>query len=162
MPVKSHPSFKLTTPSDLEIVITRVFDAPRELVFDCWTQPEHVRRWWGCRGAEMETCDVDLRPGGAYRYVLRMYDGTECGFRGVYSEIIRPERLIHSFIYDPFPQAPAEITVTFAEHDGVTTVTERTLHLSKEARDGHLHSGMDVGAAESMERLAEHLDTLTC
>lgn len=162
MPVKSHPSFKITTPSDLEIVVTRAFDAPRELVFDCWTQPEHLRRWWGCRGAEMDVCDVYLRPGGAFRYTLRMPGGSECGFRGVYHEITRPDRLIHSFIYDPFPQAPAEITVTFTELHGVTTVTERTLHLTKESRDGHHHSGMDVGAAESFDRLAEHLDTLTC
>jgi len=150
----------ITTPSDREIVLTRSFDAPRKLVFEAWTQPEHVKRWWGCQSSSMTVCEIDLRVGGAWRYVLRALNGDEHGFHGVYREIAAPARLVHTYIYEPFPDHGALNTVQFEERDGKTTITETILHHSTEARDGHLNSGMEAGAAESLNRLAAYLETM--
>jgi uncharacterized protein YndB with AHSA1/START domain len=150
----------VTLPSDLEILMTRVFDAPRHQVFEAHTRPEHVRRWWGLRGSEMPVCEMDLRPGGAWRYVLREGDGQEYGFRGVYREITPPDQLVYTFIFEPMPQHEALITLTFAENEGRTTLTQTILHKSTEARAGHLHSGMEAGATETLNRLAELLATM--
>jgi uncharacterized protein YndB with AHSA1/START domain len=156
-------TLKVTTPSDREIVIIRTFDAPRELVFEAWTKAEHVRHWWGWRTATMIQCEADVRPGGSWRYVTREENGVEVPFTGVYQEVTPPERLVHTAIYDvaPFNSGdPAVTTVTFTEADGRTTVTGTTLYPTKEIRDGVIESGMEGGAAESMDRLAEHLQTL--
>jgi uncharacterized protein YndB with AHSA1/START domain len=144
------------------IVISRAFNAPRRLVFEAWTKPEHVRRWWGCRASTLVTCEVDLRVGGAYRYVTRMPDGSEYPFKGVYHEIAAPERLVHTQIFDvePYSQHEMLVTVTFDEHDGETTVTETVLHSSLEARDGHLASGMETGVVETLNCLEELLAQL--
>ncbi|HEX8235025.1 MAG TPA: SRPBCC domain-containing protein [Abditibacteriaceae bacterium] len=144
------------------IVISRVFDAPRSLVFEAWTKPEHVRRWWGCRASTLAICEVDLREGGAYRYVMQMPDGSEYPFKGVYREITAPRRLVHTQIFDvePYSQYEMLVTVTFDEQDGKTTVTETILHSSVEARDGHLASGMATGVGETLSRLEELLAEL--
>jgi uncharacterized protein YndB with AHSA1/START domain len=151
---------KITTPTAREIVLTRSFKAPRKLVFEAWTKPEHVVRWWGCGAFTMPVCEIDLRPGGAWRYVLRSPDGAEHGFHGVYREIVPPARLVHTYIYEPYPDHGALNTVTFEEHLGRTTVTETVLHHSVEGRDGHLNSGMEQGATESLNRLAALLASM--
>lgn len=156
-------TLQVTTPSDLEIVMTRAFDAPRDLVFEVWTKPEHVRHWWGLRSSSMIHCEAEVRPGGSWRYVTREENGDEVPFRGVYREVTPPERLVYTEIYDvePFNTGdPAVNTVTFTEEDGRTIMTCTTLCPSKEVRDYMLGTGMEVGAAESYDRLAEHLKTV--
>jgi uncharacterized protein YndB with AHSA1/START domain len=145
-----------TTPSDREIVITRVFDAPRELVFDALTNPEHVPHWFGPRDWTLPVCEIDLRPGGAWRYVGRGPDGAEMGMRGVYQEIAPPERLVSTESFDDYPGESLN-TVVLTEEDGKTTLSVTVLYPSKETRDAVLASGMQRGAAETYDRLAEHL-----
>jgi uncharacterized protein YndB with AHSA1/START domain len=149
-------------PTDREILLTRVFDAPRRLVFDAITRPEHVVRWWGCHGMTLTIEEMDVRPGGAWRFVLRTPDGQVCPFKGVYREVVPPERVVSTFIYDVevIRDLEAVETLTLDEQDGKTTMTVRVLHQSKEARDGHLQSGMEAGAAQSYDRLAALLKTL--
>ena len=154
---------QMTTPSDREIVMTRAFDAPRALVFEAWTKPEHVRHWWGFRDAKMLVCEAEVRPGGSWRYVTTDSDGNEVPFTGVYQEVTPPDRLVYTEMYDiePFNQGdPAVNTVTFTEEAGRTLVSITTVYPSKEVRDFVLGTGMERGAAESFDRLAEHLKTL--
>ena len=156
-------AMQVTTPSDREIVLTRAFDAPRDLVFEAWTNPEHVRHWWGPRSSTMVLCEAEVRPGGAWRYVTTSEDGAEVPFTGVYREIAPPERLVYTEMYDvaPFNSGdPAVNTVTFTEEGGRTLVTVTTVYPTKEVRDFVLGTGMEVGAAESYDRLAERLATL--
>lgn len=158
---QSANTLQITTPSDREIVMIRAFDAPRDLVFEAWTKPEHVRQWWG---STMLVCEADVRPGGSWRYVTTASDGTEAPFTGVYREVTPPERVVHTEIFDvePFNRSdPAVVTVIFTEEDGGTLVTQTTVFPSKEIRDFVLQSGMDSGAAESLNRLAEYLKTLS-
>ena len=158
--LRNDPAFTLTTPSDREIVMTRTFDAPRHLVFEAWTKPEHVARWWGWRESTLPVCEIDLRPGGAWRLVLRKADGKEYPFKGVYREVMTPDRLVYTECFDePSAGSPEWLsTVTFEEQDGRTKLTMTSLHKSKEARDGHLKAGMEAGAAHTLDRLAEHLE----
>jgi uncharacterized protein YndB with AHSA1/START domain len=157
-------TLQVTTPSDREIVLTRAFDAPRDLVFEVWTNPEHVRQWWGPRSSTMVLCEAEVRPGGSWRYVNTAEDGAEVPFTGVYREITPPERLVYTEMYDvePFNSGdPAVNTVTFTEEGGRTLVTVTTVYPTKEVRDFVLGTGMEVGAAESYDRLAERLATLS-
>ena len=147
-------------PGQPTIVIKRVFDAPPALVFDASTKPEHVARWWGFRDSTLTECTIDLRPGGAWRYVLRLRDGSEHGFGGVYREVSRPNRLVYTFRYEGYPDAEAVETVTFEEQRGKTLLTATVVHSSVANRDGHVASGMEAGAVESHDRLAELLATL--
>jgi len=146
-------------PSDEEILITRTFRAPADIVFDAWTKPEHVRRWWApkSRGVTVVQCDVDLRPGGAYRYVLAVGDAPPLAFFGEYREVARPTRLVYTQRFEPSPGEPlpgeAVITVTFDERDGATTLVAREQYPSKEVRDGVLESGMEDGMRETYEQL---------
>jgi uncharacterized protein YndB with AHSA1/START domain len=112
----------LTVPSDREIVLARVFDAPRRLVWEAYTKPEHVPHWYGLRGSVMPVCEIDLRPGGAWRYVVRESDGAEYAFRGEFREVVPPERLVYTWeVEDAPPEHPVAggaaclETVTFAE-----------------------------------------------
>jgi uncharacterized protein YndB with AHSA1/START domain len=152
----------VTTPSDLEIVLTRTSDAPRGLVWEAMTRPEHVERWWGPRWITLTACEMDLRPGGAWRFVFRSPDGREHTFKGVYQEITPPVRTVQTFIYDVdlIRDHPALETMAFDERDEMTTLTITIHHDTKEAHDGHLNSGMEAGAGESYDRLAEYLKTL--
>jgi uncharacterized protein YndB with AHSA1/START domain len=160
MDARNTSGLIITTPTDREIVLTRSFSAPRGLVFEAWTTPEHVRRWWGCDKAAMTVCEIDLRVGGSWRYVLSA-NGEEHGFHGVYREVVAPARLVHTYIYEPMPQHGALNTVLFEERGGGrTTVIETVLHQTREARDGHLQSGMEGGATESMNRLEAYLETM--
>jgi uncharacterized protein YndB with AHSA1/START domain len=148
---------EVTTPTDREIVTTRVFDAPRELVFDAFTKPELVKRWLlGPDGWSLAVCDIDLRVGGAFRYVWRNdADGQEFVVSGVYLDIVRPERIVHTERFDD-PAYPGESreTWTFDERDGSTKFTMTMLYDSAEARNRALESGMAQGAAASYDRLA--------
>jgi len=150
----------LTMPSDREILITRVFEAPRRLVFEAITKPEHMAHWWGPRNMTMLTCEMDLRPGGAWRFVLRGPDGNDYGFRGVYREITPPERLVQTFEFEGMPGHVSLETATLEEQDGKTKLTVTCLYQSVEDRDGHYNSGMEAGMRESHDRLAELLSTM--
>ena len=161
-PTKNTRTLKLTTRGDREIVMTREFDAPRRLVFDALTKPELVKQWLlGPPGWSMPVCEIDLRVGGAYRYVWRHTDGKEMGMGGVYREIVPQERVVCSELFDePWYPGEALVTTTLAEQGGRTTLTCTILYISQEARDGVLKSGMERGVAASYDRLAELLAPL--
>lgn len=154
-------TLQVTTPSEREIVMTRVFDAPRNLVFDAWTKPELLERWLGVRnGWSFAVCEVDLRVGGAYRFVWRGADGAEMAMGGVYREIVAPERLVSTEKFDdPWYPGEALDTIALVEDDGKTTVTTTVLYESQEIRDAVLESGMARGVAESYDVLDELLES---
>ena len=154
--MKNTGTLKVTTPSDREIVLTRVFDAPRQMVFDAFSKPELLKRWFGPRGWSLVVCEVDLQVGGGFRFVMRGPDGKEMGMRGVYREIVPPERSVHMESFDDYP-GESQVTAVFVEQGGRTTLTATVLCPSKEVRDAVLQSGMEHGAAESYDRLAELL-----
>jgi uncharacterized protein YndB with AHSA1/START domain len=150
----------VTTPSDTEILMERTFDAPRELVWEVWTSPEHVPEWMlGPEGWTMPVCEVDLRPGGAWHFVWRKSDGTEMEMNGAYREVTPPERLVSTESWGgDWPETIN--TVVLSEEDGATTVSQTIVYPSKEARDAALQTGMSEGASISLDRLAERLRTL--
>jgi uncharacterized protein YndB with AHSA1/START domain len=150
-------SFKLTTPSDREIRLTRLFDAPRNLVFEAMTRPEHITKWWGClgEGYSVPECEVDLRPGGKWRFVNRTPQGESVVFYGVYREIAPPERLVYTEIFEQYPDAESVVTVVLTEEKGKTRITTTALYPSPEVRDIVVKSGMESGAAISYDRLEE-------
>jgi uncharacterized protein YndB with AHSA1/START domain len=154
-----HGSAVVTLPSDTEYVITRAFDAPAELVFDALTTPELVKRWWGFETSEWLVCEIDLREGGRWRYVIREHDDIEVGFHGEYREISRPHRLVWTEMYEgvpnPGPDKYPVCTTTLEELDGVTTLTTVVQHTSKEDRDAVLSSGMESGMQISYDRLED-------
>ena len=153
---------QVTTPSDREIAMTRVFDAPRHLVFDAYTKPELVRRWLGVHGGwSWAVCEIDLRVGGAYRYVWRGPDGAEMGMGGVFVEIVRPERIVTTEKFDQswYPGEAVD-TVTLVEQGGRTTLTLTVRYESRAARDAVLKSPMEQGVAAGFDTLAQLLTTL--
>jgi uncharacterized protein YndB with AHSA1/START domain len=149
-----------TTPSDHEVVMTRVVDASRTLVWEAWTNPEHVPNWLlGPEGWTMPVCEIDLRPGGTWHYVWRQSDGTEMEMRGEYREIAPPERLVSTESWGgDWPETLN--TLILHEEDGKTTITQTTLYPSKEARDAALQTGMTDGASVTFDRLAQYLRTM--
>jgi len=151
---------QVATPSDLEIVLTREFDAPRDLVFEAHTSAEHMSRWWGPRRFESVSAEVDFRVGGKWRIVHRGPDGEEYGFHGEYREIVPPERLVWTFEFEGAPSHVSVETLTLDEHDGKTTLTATAVYGSIEERDAMLASGMSEGAAETWDRLEEYVETL--
>jgi uncharacterized protein YndB with AHSA1/START domain len=151
---------QVTTPSEREIVMTRVFDAPRDLVFEAHSSCEHLSSWWGPRRYEIISCDVDFRPGGAWRIVHRDPEGEEYAFRGEFREIVRPERIVWTFEFEGMPGNVSVETLTLEESDGKTTLTATSVFDTVEARDGMLESGMETGAAETYDRLDEYLEVL--
>ena len=146
----------VTTPADREIVMTRVFNAPRRLVFDALTKPELLRRWFGPRGWSLVVCEADLKVGGAWRWVLRGPEGRDMGMRGVYQEITAPERLVSTESFDDYP-GESRNTLTLSEENGKTTFTITVLYQSQEIREAVIKSGMEHGAAECYDKLAEIL-----
>jgi len=149
------------TPSDLEVQITRVVDAPRRLVFDAWTNPRHVPQWLlGPPGWTMPVCEIDLKVGGAWRYVWRKSDGTEMAMAGTYREVKPPERVVWTERWGPeWPETMN--TIAFAETGGRTTVTMTIKYPSREARDAALQTGMKEGMDAGFARLDELLRTLS-
>ena len=151
---------KVTLPSDREIVMTRVFDAPRALVFKAHTDPALIPKWWTRRDNTTIVDQMDVRPGGAWRFIQRTPDGSEFAFRGEFREVVPPERLVYTFEFELMAGHIFLETLTFAETNGKTTLTARALFDSVGDRDRNLDSGMEAGAAETYDRLAELLATL--
>ena len=149
-----HGSAVITLPSDTEILITRIFDAPAELIFKALTTPDLVKRWWGFETSEWLVCDIDLRVGGEWRYVIRERD-MEVGFHGEYHELDAPHRIVSTEIFEGFPDAGSVNTMTLDEVDGVTTMTTLVQHELPEHRDGQLASGMEGGMQISFDRLED-------
>ena len=161
MAEQTKTTSKLSLPSDREIVGSRIMDAPPELVFKAYTDPELIPRWWGPRRYATTVDKMDLRPGGVWRFVHRAADGGEYAFNGVYREIVPPKRLVYTFNYEGAPGHEAVETVTFEEAEGgKTRMTDHLLFETREERDGMLNSGMEEGAAETIDRLAELLREL--
>jgi uncharacterized protein YndB with AHSA1/START domain len=157
----NRESFTLTTRGDLEIVMTRVFDAPRTLVFDAMTKPELVKRWLlGPDGWSMPVCEIDLRVGGAYRYVWRRdRDGSEMAMGGMFREIVVPERIVATEKFDePWYPGEAVNTTVLVQQGAKTLLTQTTMMQSKEARDAVVKSGMARGVVASYNRLEEILE----
>lgn len=149
-------TFKTTLPSNEEIRMTRLFDAPRRLVFEAMTRPEHVRRWWGILDERysVPVCEIDFRVGGAWRFVGRGPRG-DATFYGVYREIAAPERVVFTEIYAPFPDAESVVTSTLAEEGDQTRLIVTVRYPSLEVRDMVIGTGMEKGAAISYDRLEE-------
>jgi uncharacterized protein YndB with AHSA1/START domain len=160
--MKNAATLEITTPNDREIAMTRVFDAPRELVFEAITKPELVKRWQlGPPGWTMPVCEIDLKIGGRYRYVWHGPDGTVMGMRGVYREIAPPERFVQTEQFDePWYPGDALVTTVLIEQSGRTTLTITVRYESREIRDGVLKTGMAEGVKASYERLAELVASL--
>ena len=153
---------KVSALSDTEILLERTFNAPRALVFDAMTKPEHIRKWWGHGHGELVVCEVDFRVGGGYRFVQRSEDGRENPFKGEYKEIAAPERIVQSEIYDvsPFSGFPAITTLKLTQVGNTTELTIHVSHQSKDIRDAHLNSGMEQGASQSYDQLEKILEDL--
>ena len=141
----------VTLPADTQILITREFNAPRHLVFLAWTTPELIKRWWSGGRGEVTTADVDLRPGGRWRYVLAAGDGTEAAFHGEYLQIVPDERIVSTEVYEDVPDAEAVTTLTLTEMAGRTRLTMLVQHTSRENRDRHLEYGDSL--QQAMDRL---------
>jgi uncharacterized protein YndB with AHSA1/START domain len=147
----------IAEPGKQEIIITRSFDAPRELVFKAYTDPDLIPYWWRPRIFITIVDKMDVRPGGLWRFVQRDGDGSEYAFNGVYHEITHPKRLVYTFEFEGMPGHVVLETVTFEEQGGWTTVMDQSVFLSVADRDGILYSGMQGGAVETMELLSEFL-----
>ncbi len=156
--MKNTGTLQVTTLNDREVVLTRIFDAPREMVFDAFTKPELVKRWFGPHGYSLVVCEIDLRVGGTWRYVLQGPDGKQMGMSGTYREIRRPEGAVHTETFDDYP-GESQVTTVLIEKGGKTTFTATVRYESREIRDAVITSGMEHGAAESYDRLAETLAT---
>ena len=159
MPVSSaanSDTFTVTTPSEREIRMTRLFNAPRHLVWEAMSKPEHIKRWWGClgKGYSVPVCEVDLRPGGKWRFVNRHPKG-EAEFYGEYREIVPPERVVFTEIFAPFPDAGSLVTAVLTEENDKTRLTVTAQYPSLEVRDMVIGTGMAKGAAASYDRLEE-------
>ena len=155
--VANSDTFKVSTPSDREIRMTRLFDAPRQLVFDAMTKPEHVRRWWGCisEGHSVTQCEIDLRVGGAWRFVHRGPEGEYPAFYGVYKEIDAPGLLVYTEIFEPYPDNGSLVTQDLIDEDGKTRLEITARYESLAVRDMVLKTGMETGAAISYDRLED-------
>ncbi len=155
--VANSDTFDVTTPSDCEVRLTRLFDAPRHLVFEAMTGPEHITRWWGClaEGYSVPVCEVDLRPGGAWRFVNRTPKGELAAFYGVYREIAAPDRVVFTEFFEPFPDTESVVTAVLAEENGKTRLTATVRYPSLEVRDMVLGTGMARGAGISYDRLED-------
>ena len=153
---RNSGSFQVTTPSEQEICMTRLFDAPRHLVFEAMTKPEHVKRWWGRlgEGYSVPVCEIDLRLGGKWRFVNRHPKG-EVAFRGEYREITPPSRLVFTEVMEPYPEPGSIVTAVFTEEGDKTRLTVTASYPSMEVRDMVISSGMARGAAISYDRLED-------
>ena len=161
MAVASSGTATVTLPTDEQILITRDFDAPRHLVYEAWTTPELVRRWWHAKRGEMTVCEIDLRVGGTWRYVMVADGGMEVGFHGEYREIVPNERLVSTETYEGLPEGVSEEegttlnTATFTEVDGRTRLTILVQAPNRESRDAIIESGMEAGMQDAMDLLEE-------
>jgi uncharacterized protein YndB with AHSA1/START domain len=161
MATTSSGTATVTLPTDEQILITREFDAPRHLVFEAWTTPELVKRWWHAKRGEMTVAEIDLRVGGTWRYAMVTEDGFEVAFHGEYREIVPNERIVSTETYEGVPEGVSEAdattlnTATFTEADGRTTVTILVQAPSKASRDAIVESGMEAGLQDALDLLEE-------
>ena len=153
--VASSGAAKVTLPAEDQLLITREFNAPKRLVYKAYTTPELVRRWWTGERGEMTSCEIDLRVGGTWRYVMIAHGDFEVAFHGEYREIVPNERIVTTEVYEGMPDAEAVDHITFTEEDGRTTLTMLVQHRNQDERDAHLNSGMEAGMQESMDRLEQ-------
>ena len=159
--VTSRGTATVTLPTDDQILITREFDAPRDLVFKAFTTPKLVKRWWHAKRGEMTVAEIDLRVGGAWRYVMVTDDGVEVGFHGEYREIVPNERIVSTEVYEGLPEGVSEEdaatvnTASFVEADGRTTVTILVQAANKTSRDAIIDSGMESGLQDAMDLLEQ-------
>jgi uncharacterized protein YndB with AHSA1/START domain len=159
MAQQRSPALTLTMPSDTEIVVTREFNAPRDLVWAAWTEPRHLQKWMPGDGWTMPVCEMDLRPGGEWRFVWRKDDGEEMEMRGVYKVIGPPERLVNTEWWgEPWPET--EVEMVLAEEGGRTAMMMTVRYPSREARDAALQTGMVDGMSMVFDRLDELLRTI--
>jgi uncharacterized protein YndB with AHSA1/START domain len=158
MAVTSSGTATVTLPTDVQILITREFDAPRHLVYKAWTTPELVRRWWSGKQGAMTEAEIDLRVGGRWRYVMVAHDGAEVAFHGEYREVVPNERIVNTEVFE-MPGAPegqpAVNVVTFTETDGRTTLRLLVETANKQDRDAIIESGMEVGLQQQMDLLEQ-------
>jgi len=152
-----HGSAVIEFPSALEILTTREFNAPAELVYDVLTKPEHVRHWFAPFEDTMTVCEIDLRVGGDYHYVIETPDGTECSFRGTFLELERPNRLVDTWLFEGWPDADAVETVVLAETDGVTTIK---INLAFRDQAGRDHMDRFDGQESSWDNMEDYLLSL--
>jgi len=143
----------IANPGEPMFVVTRTFNAKARLVWEAWTRPEYMKRWYGNSCMTLEICEMDVRPGGAWRRVLRMTDGSSIGFHGVYKEMEPPHRIVFTEVFEPVPEHPSVVTVVLTERDGKTAVRVEQLHDSVQSRDMHIASGMEPGMREALDRL---------
>ena len=166
MTTTSSGRAKLTLPTDEQILVTRDFDAPRHLVYEAWTTPELVKRWWHANRGTVTVVEIDLRVGGKWRYVMVADDGMEVGFHGEYREIVPDERIVSTEVYEGLPDGVSEEeggtvnTVTFSEADGRTTMTLLIQTTSKVSRDAIIESGMESGLQDALELLEQTANSL--
>ena len=147
----------MTLPSDTEILITREFEAPRDVVWAAMTEPEHLLRWWGPHWCPLVNCDIDLRPGGAWRYVCKDIDGNELTWHGTYLDIVVPQRIVSTEVFEGFPDAESTNTMTLVQVGTVTRLQTIVRHTTREFRDGHVDSGMEGGMQDTFDRLDDLL-----
>jgi uncharacterized protein YndB with AHSA1/START domain len=150
----------IANPGEPLFTVTRTFNAPARFVWDAWTKPALMLRWYGNSCSTLEVCEMDVRPGGAWRRVLRMSDGSTVGFHGVYKELEPPSRVVFTEVFEPFPDHPSVVTVTMTERDGKTYVRVEQLHQSVQSRDAHIASGMEPGMRETLDRLERFVAAL--
>ena len=155
------PDATITTPTDREIHIERVFDAPRDRVFAVYTDPELIPQWWGPRDTTTVVDEMDVKRGGRWRFVMRTPDGSESGFHGTYREVTPPERIVQTFEWEGMPGHVSVETATFEDLGDRTKVTTTSIFHTTEERDGMLGSGMEGGLNETYARLDELLARLT-
>ena len=161
MAAMSSGTANLTLPTDEQILITRDFDAPKDLVYKAWTTPELVKRWWHAKRGEATIAEIDLRVGGKWRYVMITDDGTEVGFHGEYREIVPNERIVSTEVYEGLPEGVPEEegatvnTVTFTEENGRTRLTILVQAANKVSRDAIIDSGMEAGLQDALDLLEE-------
>jgi uncharacterized protein YndB with AHSA1/START domain len=155
MAMTSSGTATVTLPTDEQILITREFDAPRHLVYEAWTTPELVRRWWSGDRGRMTIAEIDLRVGGMWRYVMIADGDFEVAFHGEYREIVPNERIVSTEVFEGMPDGEALDTLTLTEVDGRTTLEILVQHQSKAHRDAHIESGMETGMQEAMDRLEQ-------
>ena len=158
---ETHPT-TFDVVSDLEVVMTRVFDAPRELVYQVCTEAQHMAEWWGPAKLSLPVCEMDVRPGGTYRFVQRDDDGTEYPFSGEFREVVAPSRLVMTQIFEPYADHEMLVTLTFEDlGNGRTRLTDHMRFDTVESRDATLAAGMESGARESYDRMAALLARLS-
>jgi uncharacterized protein YndB with AHSA1/START domain len=148
----------LTLPTDTQILITRDFDAPRHLVYKAWTTPELIKCWWHAKRGQVTKAEVDLRVGGRWRWVMMTDRGFEVAFHGEYRELVPHERIVHTEVFEGVPGGdddPAVVTMTLAEKDGHTTVTQLVQVSSRKTRDMIIESGMEAGMQDAMDLLEQ-------